>query len=97
MTLPLQLRPKRARKWVDDLADRGADGIKFIGAPPDVFQAALDEAKRRHLGTAATTRKPSWPAQTRSTPPAGASTSMEHWYGLPEALFDSPHRAGFPR
>ena len=35
-----------AREWVRFVADRGADGIKFGGAAPEILQAALDEAKK---------------------------------------------------
>src|SRR5258708_956782 len=40
-----------ARKQVDALADRGVDGLKFTGLPPDQFQEALDEAQNRGFGT----------------------------------------------
>jgi imidazolonepropionase-like amidohydrolase len=88
--------PEAARKWVDDLADRGADGIKFIGAPPDVFQAALDQAKKRHLGTAAHLAQ-TFVARANALDTARwGLNSMEHWYGLPEALFDSRTVQDFP-
>ncbi len=88
--------PEAARKWVDDLADREADGIKFIGAPPDVFQAALDEAKKRHLGSAAHLSQ-TFVARANALDTARwGLTSMEHWYGLPEALFDSRTVQDFP-
>lgn len=40
------------RAWVRDVAERGADGIKFFGARPDILFAAIDEAGRQRLGTA---------------------------------------------
>jgi cytosine/adenosine deaminase-related metal-dependent hydrolase len=88
--------PEAARKWVADLADRGADGIKFVGAPPDVFQAALDEARKRHLGTAAHLSQ-TFVARANALDTARwGLNSMEHWYGLPEALFDSRTVQDFP-
>jgi imidazolonepropionase-like amidohydrolase len=85
-----------ARRWVDSLADAGADGIKFIGAPPDVFQAALDETKKRHLGTAAHLSQ-TFVAQADALDAARwGLNSMEHWYGLPEALFDNRTVQDFP-
>ncbi|MEL4428067.1 amidohydrolase, partial [Shewanella indica] len=30
-----------ARAWVNENAKKGADGIKFFGAPPEVMDAAL--------------------------------------------------------
>ncbi|HJW31708.1 MAG TPA: hypothetical protein VJ508_20950, partial [Saprospiraceae bacterium] len=35
-----------ARQWVRDNAKKGADGIKFFGAAPEVMQAALEENKK---------------------------------------------------
>lgn len=37
--------PDEARAWVRSIAKGGADGIKFFGARPEVFRAALEEAK----------------------------------------------------
>lgn len=79
--------PEMAREWVEDVADKGGDGIKFFGAPPKILQAALDEAEQQGLGTAMhhaqldVTR-----ANVIDTARWGLD-SMEHWYGLPEAMF----------
>src|SRR6056297_1030457 len=81
------LNAEQARRWVRRLAERGGDGIKFFGAPPQVLLAAINEAGKQDLGTAMhhaqmdVTR-----ANVLDTARAGL-TSMEHWYGLPEALF----------
>ncbi len=45
--------PESGRQWVDFLADKGADGVKFFGDDPDVAAAVFDEAKKRHLGSVA--------------------------------------------
>jgi hypothetical protein len=80
--------PAQAREWVRGVADRGADGLKFFGYRPDIMQAAIEEADERGLRTAchhaqlAVTR-----VDVLDTARWGL-TSMEHWYGLPEALFD---------
>ena len=88
--------PEAARRWVDSLADAGADGIKFIGAPPDIFRAAIDEAKKKHLGTAAHLSQ-TFVAQANALDAARwGLNSMEHWYGLPEALFDNRAVQDFP-
>ena len=68
--------------------DAGADGIKFFGANPEVHAAAIDEANQRGLGTM------THHAQTRVVHNNALRsaqlglTSMTHWYGLPEALFE---------
>ena len=79
--------PEQAREWVRWVRGKGADGIKFFGAPPEILRAALDEAKKQELRT---TEHHAQLAVTRmnvlDTARAGL-TSMQHWYGLPEALF----------
>ena len=77
----------QAREWVRENAKNGADGIKFFGAEPEIMKAALDENKKLGLRSAchhAQLRVARWNALNSAR--AGL-TSMEHWYGLPEALF----------
>ena len=77
-----------ARSWVRANYQRGSDGIKFFGASPEVMTAALDENKRLGLGSAchhAQLNVGWWNAMNSAE--AGLTT-MEHWYGLPEALFE---------
>jgi hypothetical protein len=79
--------PEDARQWVRDNARRGADGIKFFGAAPELMAAALDENKKIGLRSAchhAQMNVGQW--NVLHSARAGLST-MEHWYGLPEALF----------
>ena len=79
--------PKQARTWVQGIAERGADGIKFFGARPDIMEAALDEAKKHDLRSAChhAQLNVAW-LNVLHTARMGLTT-MEHWYGLPEALF----------
>jgi len=79
--------PEAARRWVKDIAATGADGIKFLGAPPQIMQAALDEAKKHHLETACHHAQLAVSRMNVLDTSAWGLTSMEHWYGLPEALF----------
>ena len=79
--------PEEARAWVRENARKGADGIKFFGAAPDIMAAALDENRKLGLRSAchhAQMDVASW--NVLQSARAGL-TSMEHWYGLPEALF----------
>lgn len=81
------LEPDEARAWVREMARRGAKGVKFFGAPPEIMRAALDETKRQGLGSAmhhAQLDVAHW--NVLDSARAGLTT-MEHWYGLPEALF----------
>jgi imidazolonepropionase-like amidohydrolase len=85
-----------AVEWVQDIEKDGADGIKFFGAPPDVMRAAVAEANRLGLKT---TMHHAQLAVTRwnvlDSARAGM-TSMEHWYGLPEALFEDKIIQDYP-
>lgn len=80
--------PEQARNWVRENAAKGADGIKFFGAAPEIMQAALEENKKlgkrsgMHHAQMDVAR---W--NVLNSARAGL-TSMEHWYGLPEALFE---------
>ncbi|MEM0940410.1 MAG: amidohydrolase family protein [Bacteroidota bacterium] len=79
---------QEAKSWVQANYQRGSDGIKFFGASPEVMQAALEENKRLGLGSAchhAQLNVGWW--NVLNSAEAGLTT-MEHWYGLPEALFD---------
>ncbi|MGD9022058.1 MAG: amidohydrolase family protein, partial [Lysobacterales bacterium] len=69
------------------IARQGAAGIKFFGAPAAIMRAALDEAGKQGLGSAmhhAQLDVVNW--NVLDSARAGL-TSMEHWYGLPEAMF----------
>ena len=87
---------REAVAWVKDLARSGAVGIKFFGAAPDVMRAAIEEANARGLKT---TMHHAQLAVTRwnvlDSARAGM-TSMEHWYGLPEALFEDKAIQDYP-
>lgn len=79
--------PDAARRWVRWVKEQGADGIKFFGAAPRIFRAALDEAAK--VGLLSTTHHAQLDVvgmNALDTARAGL-TSMTHWYGLPEAMF----------
>ncbi len=88
--------PEQARSWVQENAKRGADGIKFFGLSPKLFSAALDENKKLGLRSAchhAQMEVGRW--NVVSSAHAGLTT-MEHWYGLPEALFTDRTLQNYP-
>ncbi|HEV2854525.1 MAG TPA: amidohydrolase family protein [Thermoanaerobaculia bacterium] len=80
-------RPEEARKWVDEMAARGADGVKFFGYRPDIMQAAIDEIKKKGLRSACHHAQMDVARVNVLTSARWGLTTMEHWYGLPEALF----------
>jgi len=77
-----------ARQWVRSNAKNGADGIKFFGAEPEIMKAALDENKKLGLGSASHHAQMSVARWNVLHSARAGLTSMEHWYGLPEALFE---------
>ena len=88
--------PEIAREWVRYNAKKGADGIKFFGAEPNIMKAALEENNKLGLGSAmhhAQLNVVRW--NVLNSARAGL-TSMEHWYGLPEALFDDKTVQNYP-
>jgi hypothetical protein len=88
--------PEQARAWVADVAKAGANGIKLMGAPPEIMAAALDEAAARGLRSAChhAQMNVAWLDALDSA--RMGLTSMEHWYGLPEALFDGHTVQDYP-
>jgi imidazolonepropionase-like amidohydrolase len=77
-----------ARRWVRAVHRKGADGLKFIGARPEAFAAAMETAKELGLKTAYHHAQLSV-VQTNVLDSARLGLdSMEHWYGLPEAMFE---------
>jgi len=85
-----------ARDWVRAVADRGADGLKFFGAPPQIICAAIDEAQKQGLRTAYHHAQLSVTRVNVLTSARCGLDSMEHWYGLPEALFDDRTVQDYP-
>ena len=88
--------PAEAREWVQNNKKNGADGIKFFGAAPDIMAAALDENKKLGLRSAchhAQLNVVGW--NVLNSARAGL-TSMEHWYGLPEAMFEDKTIQNYP-
>ena len=93
--------PEQARKFAQFVARKGGSGIKIIGGAeglydPDTLGALLDEAKKQKLGT---TTHISQMGVARMNVLSAARLglgSMEHWYGLPEALFADRTVQDFP-
>jgi hypothetical protein len=88
--------PEEARRWVDAVAAAGAEGIKFLGSPPELMQAALAEAKIKHLRSACHHSQHAVARMNALDTSSWGLTSLEHWYGLPEALFTDRRVQDFP-
>ena len=80
--------PEQAREWVRGIAEQGADGVKFFGLPPDLMSAAIDEASKLDLETTCHHAQLDVARLDVLDSARMGLGSMQHWYGLPEALFE---------
>ena len=85
-----------AIKWVRENAKNGADGIKFFGANPAILEAAIKENKRLGLRSAFHHAQMSVARWNVLNSAQAGLTTMEHWYGLPEALFNDKTVQNYP-
>ncbi|GAB3090921.1 amidohydrolase family protein [Aestuariicella hydrocarbonica] len=85
-----------ARKWVRAVHKKGADGIKFLGAAPDVIAAALDEAHKLNMKTMFHHSQVTVSRMNALDTARQGLDSMEHWYGLPEAMFRDKRVQQYP-
>lgn len=83
----LPATPNEARTWVQGVAEQGANGVKFFGASPTIFEAAIKEATRLGLKTACHHDQRRASQVNALTSARWGLTSIEHWYGTPEAMF----------
>ncbi|NOT62700.1 MAG: amidohydrolase family protein [Acidobacteria bacterium] len=92
--------PELAREYVRWAKAKGVDGFKLIGGiplfDPEIFGAVVDEARKLSLGT--TTHLAQLGVARLNILQAArlGLGSMEHWYGLPEALFADRVVQDFP-
>jgi imidazolonepropionase-like amidohydrolase len=88
--------PDEAREWVDLVADQGADGLKLTSLRPDIMAAAIDEARKRGLRTACHHAQTGVAWMNALDSARLGLTTLEHWYGLPEALLVDRTVQDFP-
>ena len=87
---------EEARTWVRENAKNGADGIKFFGASPQVMDAAIRENKALGLRSTCHHAQVDVARWNVVNSAQAGMTSMEHWYGLPEDLFEDKTIQNFP-
>ncbi|MCG6955938.1 MAG: amidohydrolase family protein [Gemmatimonadetes bacterium] len=94
--------PEKAREYVRWAAQKGVDGMKLIPGTypvsndPAVIAAVIDEANKLHLGTMAHLSQQAVSRINALDAARMGLGSMEHYYGLPEALFDDKTVQDFP-
>jgi len=89
-------RPEEARDWVRDMKRRGALGMKCFGHRPDILAAAFEELARLGMGSACHHAQLDVARVNVLTTGRWGLTTVEHWYGLPEALFDGQTVQQYP-
>lgn len=88
--------PEEARKEIRKMKKMGASGVKFFGGPEEVLNAALDETVKQGLNsTMHHAQIAVMHANVLATSAAGLK-GMEHWYGLPEAMFEGQRIQRYP-
>jgi cytosine/adenosine deaminase-related metal-dependent hydrolase len=88
--------PEAARAKIRRLKAEGAKGVKFFGAPEEILWAGLDEARRQGLRTTMHHAQLDVAHADVLDTSAHGLGSMEHWYGLPEALFEDRTLQAYP-
>ncbi len=88
--------PDQARSRIRQLKRDGAVGVKFFGAPEEILWAGLEEAKAQGLKTTMHHAQLDVAHADVMDTSAHGLGSMEHWYGLPEALFDDRTLQDYP-
>ncbi len=85
-----------ARIWMRAVQKRGAEGVKLRGGTREAVNAIYAEAKLLGMGTANHHDQTGvYHVNVLDSARAGL-TSMEHWYGLPEALFEDRTIQDYP-
>jgi imidazolonepropionase-like amidohydrolase len=85
-----------ARRWVRAVHKKGADGVKFRGGAPELLAAAIEEARKLGMGTAMHHDQTSVARIDVLDSARMGLGSMEHWYGLPEAMFEDKRIQDYP-
>ncbi len=85
-----------ARKWVRFAHKKGARGAKFFGASPKIMAAALDELNQLGMGSAMHHAQLNVMNMNALDSARLGLTTLEHWYGLPEALFIDRRLQDYP-
>jgi hypothetical protein len=83
--------PERIAAWLAE-AKKAGIGVRFRGSKPAVLSAALQEARRLGLATSCH----HYPGADALDTSGWGLTMLEHWHGLPEAMFTDSTVPDFP-
>ena len=79
--------PEAARDWVRSVKRQGADGVKLRGGRGEALLAVMEETQKLGMGTSHHHDQTAVYKVNALDSARMGLDSMEHWYGLPEALF----------
>lgn len=86
-----------ARAWVRAVKNKGAKGVKVRGGTQEALAAVYDEAQKLGMGTASHhDQNGVYHMNVLDSARLGLD-SMEHWYGLPEAMFTDRTIQHYPK
>ncbi len=88
--------PEQARAWVRWTAAQGYDGVKFFNPPPALMQAAIEEARRLHLGTVAHLGQSGVAEVNADRAGEMGLQGVTHFYGHFEALLRDRRLPNYP-
>jgi len=88
--------PGAARDWVRKVKDRGADGLKFFGAPHTIMKAALEEARKVGLKSGCHHMQMSVAKMGALDTATWGLDTIEHFYGIPESMFTDRALQSYP-
>ncbi len=85
-----------AVRWVGEAAEAGARGLKLWGYRPDILKATIAEATRLGLGTMCHHQQLYVAGANALDSARWGLGSIEHWYGIPEAMLTGSRLQAFP-
>jgi len=88
--------PEAARAWVRAVRKQGADGVKLRGGRGEALVAVMDETQKLGMGTSHHHDQTAVYKVNALDSARMGLDSMEHWYGLPEALFEDQTIQNYP-
>jgi hypothetical protein len=88
--------PDDARRWVRSVHKRGADGVKLRGGRGEALVAVMEETDELGMGTSHHHDQTAVYKVNALDSARMGLDSMEHWYGLPEALFEERTIQDYP-
>ncbi|MEZ5551019.1 MAG: amidohydrolase family protein [Pseudomonadales bacterium] len=88
--------PEAARQWVRAVRRTGADGVKLRGGRGEALEAVMAETQKLGMGTSHHHDQTAVYKVNVLTSARMGLDSMEHWYGLPEALFEDRTVQDYP-